>query len=92
MVSTCIGDVRECETGTEVKTDPECSGCLPEWLQRLGMVSTLGKIRISLPGISGLIDGSDCLNLKNIYFLIYSFILCYSILFKSAGAGKKHNG
>ena len=47
----------------EVKTDSECSGCLIEWLQRLGMVTNLGKTSTCLPGLSGLIDSIDHLKI-----------------------------
>ena len=60
-IISCMAPV---ETGTELKIDPENSGCLIEWLQRLGMVTTLGKISTSLPGLSSLIDSIEHLKIR----------------------------
>ena len=65
-----LSDSRNCETGTEVITDPECSGCVTEWLQRIGMVTMLGKIGIYLSGLSSQIDSIDCLEIKIIYLFL----------------------
>ena len=56
------------------QTDPECSVCLTKWLQRPGMVMTLCKISIGLPGPSSLTDGIDRFKIMFIYlFLKYPY-------------------